>query len=77
MQISEKALKGRNKKVGTQNFVPLLVKNYIHKNAFINIIKYQIINAKAERFNGTIQKLNYIPQEYRNFDNLRIGIFFL
>ena len=47
-----------------------------HKDGIINIIKYRMTNAKAERFNGAIQKLNHIAQGYRNFDNLRIAILF-
>jgi transposase len=47
-----------------------------YKIGIINIIKYGINNAKAERFNGLIQRLNHIAQGYRNFNNLRMAILF-
>ncbi|OIO23946.1 MAG: hypothetical protein AUJ54_00595 [Ignavibacteria bacterium CG1_02_37_35] len=47
-----------------------------YKQGIINIIKYNLNNARAERFNGAIQKLNRVAQGYRNFDNLRIAILF-
>ncbi len=47
-----------------------------HKQGIIAIIKHNITNAAAERFNGSIQKLNTIAQGYRNFDNLRTAILF-
>jgi transposase len=50
------------------------LKNY--KAGIINIVKYQISNGKAERLNGSIQKLNSVACGYRNVDNLRIAILF-
>ena len=50
------------------------IKNY--KQGIINIMRYNLNNARAERFNGAIQKLNTVAQGYRNFDNLRIAILF-
>jgi transposase len=50
------------------------LKNY--KTGIINIVKYKLTNAKAERFNGSIQKLNAIAHGYRNFANLRVAILF-
>ena len=47
-----------------------------YKQGIINIIKYNLNNARAERFNGAIQKLNRVAQGYRNFNNLRIAILF-
>src|SRR3990170_2601538 len=47
-----------------------------YKQGILNIIKYNLSNARAERFNGAIQKLNRVAQGYRNFDNLRIAILF-
>lgn len=47
-----------------------------YKSGVIAIVKHKISNAKAERFNGAIQKLNHIAHGYRNFDNLRIAILF-
>ena len=46
------------------------------KQGIIAIVKHNITNAAAERFNGAIQKLNMIAQGYRNFDNLRTAILF-
>lgn len=50
------------------------LKNY--KQGILNIVKYRITNARAERFNGSIQKLITVGQGYRNFDNLRIAVLF-
>ena len=47
-----------------------------YKTGIINIVKYQITNGKAERFNGSIQKLNNIAHGFRNFNNLRLAILF-
>ena len=47
-----------------------------HKQGIVNIIKYKITNARAEGFNGSIQKLMTIGHGYRNFNNLRIAILF-
>jgi len=47
-----------------------------YKSGINNIIKYGINNAKAERFNGAIQRLNHIAQGYRKFDNLMMAILF-
>ena len=47
-----------------------------YKTGIINIIKYQITNGKAERFNGCIQKLTNISHGYRNFNNLRLAVLF-
>jgi len=61
------------------NIVPMkkvakTLKNY--KVGIINIIKYRVTNARAEQFNGAIQKLNHIAHRYRNFDNLRYAVLF-
>lgn len=50
------------------------LKNY--KEGILNIIKYRVTNARAEQFNSSIQKLNYIAHGYRNFDNLRYAVLF-
>ncbi|MDI6767477.1 MAG: transposase, partial [Bacteroidota bacterium] len=50
------------------------LRNY--KVGIINIIKYRVTNARAEQFNGAIQKLNHIAHGYRNFDNLRCAVLF-
>jgi len=42
----------------------------------INIIKYEIPNAKVELFNRAIQKLNHIAQGYRNYFTIGNSIFF-
>lgn len=47
-----------------------------YKQGIVNILKYNLNNARAERFNGAIQKLNTVAQGYRNYDNLRIAILF-
>lgn len=61
------------------NIVPMkkvakTLKNY--KDGIISIIKYRVTNARAEQFNGSIQKLNHIAHGYRNFDNLRYAVLF-
>lgn len=61
------------------NIVPMkkvakTLKNY--KEGILNIIKYRVTNARAEQFNGAIQKLNHIAHGYRNFDNLRYAVLF-
>jgi transposase len=50
------------------------LKNY--KEGILNIIKYRVTNARAEQFNSSIQKLNYIAHGYRNFENLRYAVLF-
>ena len=61
------------------NIIPMkkvakTLKNY--KEGILNIIKYRVTNARAEQFNSSIQKLNYIAHGYRNFDNLRYAVLF-
>ena len=48
------------------------LRNY--KEGILNIIKYRVTNARAEQFNGAIQKLNHIAHGYKNFDNLRYAV---
>lgn len=47
-----------------------------YKTGIINIVKYRITNARAEQFNGSIQKLNHVAHGYRNFQNLRYAVLF-
>lgn len=60
--------------IGPMKKIAKTLKNY--KNGIINIIKYRVTNARAEQFNGAIQKLNHIAHGYRNFDNLRCAVLF-